>query len=282
MQEDSQLDVSLNQMTQIIHLAEGQSIFGYAITVFIVFMIGKFISSFAKGFFTRTLATLFGLSLISDSFRIAGFTVTAGLILGIGFVVPHIMYYLNYLLVTFFKVQSFTINTYYILITIWYKIRRFFNWIGTLFTKKSASSFKENENSNYQSKDSSFGSNEEAYQEYTKKHYHKEQKQQSQSKQQKKQSSSSYSSSESTKDYSSGNSLEDKLRKDPKYAQFFSSSYYEVLGVDSSMSFKEIKKAYRKLVGMYHPDLNPDNEEVCTLITQRLNRAYEYFQRQQS
>jgi len=80
MEEQSQLDITLNQMTQIIHLADGQSIFGYAFIVFFTFMIGRFISSFAKGFFTRTLATLFGLSLISDSFRIAGFTITSGLI----------------------------------------------------------------------------------------------------------------------------------------------------------------------------------------------------------
>lgn len=38
--------------------------------------------------------------------------------------------------------------------------------------------------------------------------------------------------------------------------------YYEVLGLQKGASDEEIKKAYRKLAKMYHPDLHPDDPEA--------------------
>ncbi len=39
--------------------------------------------------------------------------------------------------------------------------------------------------------------------------------------------------------------------------------YYEVLGVQKGASEEEIKKAYRKMAKMYHPDLHPDDPEAA-------------------
>ncbi|XP_066103391.1 dnaJ homolog subfamily B member 8 [Saccopteryx bilineata] len=52
-------------------------------------------------------------------------------------------------------------------------------------------------------------------------------------------------------------------------------NYYEVLGVQSSASQEDIKKAYRKLALRWHPDKNPDNEEEAEKKFKQVSEAYE-------
>ena len=39
--------------------------------------------------------------------------------------------------------------------------------------------------------------------------------------------------------------------------------YYEVLGISKGATDDEIKKAYRKMAKMYHPDLHPDDPQAA-------------------
>lgn len=52
-------------------------------------------------------------------------------------------------------------------------------------------------------------------------------------------------------------------------------NYYEVLGVQSSATPEDIKKAYRKLALRWHPDKNPDNKEEAEKKFKQVSEAYE-------
>lgn len=50
--------------------------------------------------------------------------------------------------------------------------------------------------------------------------------------------------------------------------------YYKILGVDKKASAEAIKKAYRKLVRKYHPDVNPNDKQAEKKFKQ-INEAHE-------
>jgi len=49
---------------------------------------------------------------------------------------------------------------------------------------------------------------------------------------------------------------------------------YEVLGLKNNATGKEIKKAFRNLAKIYHPDLTQDKKEEHKIIFQKINNAY--------
>ena len=58
--------------------------------------------------------------------------------------------------------------------------------------------------------------------------------------------------------------------------------YYKILELEYGANFPSIKKAYKKLLKKYHPDLyqtKPEKQKVAQKITRQINEAYTYFER---
>lgn len=58
--------------------------------------------------------------------------------------------------------------------------------------------------------------------------------------------------------------------------------FYNALEVKKGDDFPTIKKSYRKMVKLYHPDLytdNPDKQELAQKVTLQINEAYTYFEK---
>ncbi len=54
-------------------------------------------------------------------------------------------------------------------------------------------------------------------------------------------------------------------------------SYYDVLQISPRSGDDEIKRAYRRLAMVYHPDLNPQNRSVAELRFRLINEAYAHL-----
>ncbi|MGB4057845.1 MAG: J domain-containing protein [Alphaproteobacteria bacterium] len=53
--------------------------------------------------------------------------------------------------------------------------------------------------------------------------------------------------------------------------------YYDVLQVSPRSSDEDVKRAYRRLAMVYHPDLNPQNRNVAELRFRLINEAYAHL-----
>ena len=235
----------------------------------LVFLVPFFISKWFEHIIFRIILVIIGISYL-EQWGQTTITRDFNFLIGMGLISPHIKYFfilikdtcLNILIffyVLFIQLKNATVNTYFFFITIYYKILRLINWFINIFIviktlidslrERFKKSSKEYEQENdFSSKNSN---NEKAYEDFKKSHGYNESKKESSSKE----------------------------KSNDKYKQFYSNNPYEVLGVKADDNFSIIKKSYRALIRIYHPDLNPEDIELFTEITQNLNNAYEKLQK---
>ena len=244
------------------------------IPIVVIVAFGWYISHFAKATIPRLLFFIFG-----AYFAILGRTEFDHLI-GLGFVLPHVKFFFEWIIDILNGFKRGTLDFYYSVLTIYYKTRNFFIRIHRFFSGKKSKSNKEQKDY-YQ---------EQEYREYEDFRQSSNNRQRKQQRQEQREQESTHEESSSNHEESNQNQdnkdtydsyqekvIEDKISDEHK--QFFSSSYYEVLGVTPNDDFNTIKKKFRKLQRRYHPDLNMDKSEFYTKISQNLNKAYEYFQK---
>lgn len=224
------------------------------IFVALLFYIPFHFSKKAETLFFHLLYSFFGLYMLftmKDTRVIYDFK----MLVGLGLLVPQIKFIIQFAKDTIQTTKMMTANTYYFFVTIYYKIIRFINWIKstyimlktffTTFSFKKEDYYEQEQNSqqNYS---------------YERKHqkFYEEPKQKEQS-----------------------NTKQETPKNHGKSGRFYNDSAYIVLGVNENDDFETIKKAYRKLVREYHPDLNQNNIKKATEITQLINSAYEKLEK---
>ncbi len=230
------------------------------IIAFLVYKLGVWISSKARSFIAK------GIIVGGSGYLFYGFYLSSDAVIGnlffylfIGALKPHIAYYINLAFVS----MDIMVNWYYIGITVFYKIVRFFKWLFSRFNKQNRS--REDNSSQEEKHDYNKERYEEAKRQYERQSGNAHQ--QGQGAYQK-----SYHEKQQHQETEHG-------QYRPEHARFFSESHYSILGVEVDSTFREIKKAYRALIREYHPDLNPENEKEYTAIVQRINGAFEYFEK---
>ncbi len=270
---------------------------GLILFMAIYFSIGFFLSRLAKSTVFRLFWIILGLITIYTFHFVE-------IAFGLGMILPHLRFIFEAIAKIFNTVKTVTIDSYVLMLTIFFKIRKFFLWFYYLY-KKAKAFFTKQDNVN----EHDFREQEHTYQEdsgdyrehFKQSDFYKESARQRKERQEQEE----YEADDSDDEYEEyiyedefGNeqikrekkqstsdsneqfhSLEDELRADKRYKRFFSKSYYEVLGVSFEDDFKTIKRKYRKLALKYHPDQNFEEFEKHNILFAKINEAYAYFEK---
>lgn len=242
------------------------------IMIVIVFSLVYWISNKLKRSFFRIFVFIIGVLLIKETNK-ADILLNEDIVIAVALIIPQIKFIFSFILGILNTIKVMTSNTYFFFISIYYKIVRFFRWIIDilLIIKSFFARTKKEENSSYNNEEQSNYDYSKQENTYSSKNSRNDFKNDEYEKRKQRQYDNFRNSSNETWEEPIKDEYEhiaDELKR------FYSSSAYIILGVSENDIFPEIKKTYRSLIGIYHPDLNPNNIELYTEISQNINEAY--------
>ncbi|CAA6809391.1 MAG: DnaJ-class molecular chaperone CbpA [uncultured Sulfurovum sp.] len=224
-----------------------------------------FVSRWFKAYVIRLLLFIAGVSLIYSVMGRSHIITSIDLYAGLGLAIPHIeIVELTYLILrerTLFLVDKI-IELFYLVISpfIWV-YQKFLNIFYFLQIKQTQRSEKK------------------AEKEYYKEEFKRQQEKARAEEQARYDEADINEQNKREKEYKYKKKDKEKPqqpKEEPKtYSRWDSSNPYEILGISENSTKQEIKKAYRNLAKIYHPDLTLTKEEEYTVILQKINEAYE-------
>lgn len=241
----------------------------YIIPIVVIFLIVYFISRIAQSFIPRLVVFSYGIFYFITDVPISTHILkTPTFYIFLAIILPHITYMLRVLKKLLLDLKYSTINSYYFMLTIYFK---------TLNLIKAFKAFFNRLIHIFQRKESFFGDDKYSYRYQRQKNKYEEEKAKYYEKSN--QNDSYYQEQDFYNRYSSFFDEEEstQTRQDDdkaEYRQFYSQDPFDVLGVSRSDDCKTIKKIYRNLAFKYHPDKNA-NDKRNTEIFQLINNANE-------
>lgn len=242
------------------------------VSIIIVF-IARFFSKFAKNTIPRLIWISIGIySIYSAIFKTPNnIILDIDIFLGIGFILPHAKFFMEWIQNLYESLKSTTINCYYFIITIYFKVRKVVLWFYNTFLKIYSffqqTSHKENAKEEYQKE----------YKQNYKNYNNGEKAKQKREERQKEEESYDYE--KEYEEYKKEHGFYEEENNKDEFAQFYSNDDYVVLGVSPNDDFDTIKSKYRKLVFKYHPDKNYEEYDKHNEILQKINVSYEYLKK---
>jgi len=235
-----------------------------------------FFSRWFRAYIIRLILFAVGVSIFYSVMGRSHIISSVDLYAGLGLSLPHI----EIVEITYLIIREKTLFLVDKIIELFYLIISPFVWVYNLFLNifqflKMKQEQREDRKAEKEFYKEEFKKEQKrAYQEEQQKYDEAERKRQEQN-QQKKEKTYHYKKKQK-KEQQQNQEQEPKQEEKPKeYSRWDSSNPYEVLGINENATAKEIKKAYRNLSKIYHPDLTLTKKEEHTIIFQKISGAYD-------
>ncbi len=252
----------------------------------IEFAVFYYFSKFAKNIIFKTLIFFFALYTLFGTVQDNTILTEPFVFATLGLMAPHFNIFsllIRYIQKLFIFLKTLFVSFLNYISTPFRYLKKILEKITSFFSKKQESKqnnyeqektyenyFHENKNEKYEKQKSDYFKEKQRQ----KKQEEQEKKQQDERRKKKQQEQNNYQNKNKQKDKKTYSSNSHKKT----YSRWDSSNAYEVLGVSQNATQQEIKKAFRDLAKIYHPDLTQNNKDEHKIIFQKINNAYKKLQ----